>query len=45
MASFAMIDKLTTVRRTNIRTRVGKLTPAQLVDLERLVLVFLGFAG
>lgn len=39
-----MVDKLTTVRRSNVSTRIGRLTAAQLVDLERLVMVFLGLA-
>lgn len=40
-----MIDKLTTVRRGNAQGRVGRLTAAQLVGVERLLLVFLGLAG
>ena len=44
-SSFLMIDKLTTVRRSNVGERVGTLTPAQLTEFERRVLVFLGFAG
>ncbi len=43
--SFAMIDKLTTVRRSHVGERVGELSAAQLIEFERLVLVFLGFAG
>lgn len=42
--SFVMIDKLTTVRRTSVSERIGRLSPVQLVELERLVLVFLGLA-
>ena len=44
-ASHVMIDKLTTVRRSNIHTRVGRLTASQLVEVERSMLVFLGLAG
>ncbi|MEZ2390235.1 type II toxin-antitoxin system PemK/MazF family toxin [bacterium RCC_150] len=39
-----MIDKLTTVRRSNVQTRVGHLTSAQMVEVERALLVFLGIA-
>ncbi|WP_426623159.1 type II toxin-antitoxin system PemK/MazF family toxin [Leifsonia sp. McL0607] len=40
-----MIDKLTTVRRSNVQERVGRLTAAQLVGVERALLAFLGLAG
>ncbi|MEO7015937.1 MAG: type II toxin-antitoxin system PemK/MazF family toxin [Leifsonia sp.] len=40
-----MIDKLTTVRRSNVHERVGRLTAAQLVGVERALLAFLGLAG
>lgn len=43
--SFLMIDKLTTVRRSNIGARVGTLTTPQVTEFERRALVFLGFAG
>jgi mRNA interferase MazF len=39
-----MIDKLTTVRRSNVGDRLGQLTAEQLVEFERRALVFLGFA-
>ncbi|MFT4219538.1 MAG: type II toxin-antitoxin system PemK/MazF family toxin [Microbacterium sp.] len=39
-----MIDKLTTVRRANVHTRVGRLTAPQLVEVERAMLTFLGLA-
>jgi mRNA interferase MazF len=42
--SYAMIDKLTTVRRSNVSERVGELSAAQLTEFERRTLVFLGFA-
>lgn len=42
--SFVMVDKVTTVRRANIGDAVGELTPHQLVELERRLLVFLGIA-
>ena len=43
--SFVMVDKLTTVRRSNVQERVGRVPAALLVDVERSLLVFLGLAG
>lgn len=43
--SFVMIDKITTVRRANVATTVGRFDPATLLEVERRLLVFLGFAG
>ncbi len=43
--SDVMIDKLTTVRRSNVSTRVGRLTSDQLAAVERSMMVFLGLAG
>lgn len=42
--SFAMIDKITTVRKTNVGERVGHLSDQQLIELERRLLVFMGIA-
>ncbi|WP_431030842.1 type II toxin-antitoxin system PemK/MazF family toxin [Plantibacter sp. RU18] len=42
--SHVMIDKLTTVRRSNVQERVGRLTAGQLVEVERAMLAFLGLA-
>ena len=42
--SYVMIDKLTTVRRTNVEERVGRLPAAQLLMVERALLAFLGLA-
>lgn len=39
-----MIDKLTTVRRSNVIIRVGRLSTSQLADVERAVITFLGLA-
>ncbi len=39
-----MLDKLTTVRRSNVQARVGRLSSQQMVDLERLLMTFLGMA-
>src|SRR5438552_3705375 len=40
-----MVDKITTVAKTKIRSRVGRLDPEDVVRLNRAVLVFLGLAG
>ncbi len=42
--SDVMIDKLTTVRRSNVHARVGRLTAEQLVEIERAIMAFLGLA-
>ncbi|MDZ7886732.1 MAG: type II toxin-antitoxin system PemK/MazF family toxin [Mycobacterium sp.] len=42
--SDVMIDKLTTVRRSNVHVRVGRLTAEQVVEVERAMMAFLGFA-
>jgi mRNA interferase MazF len=42
--SDVMIDKLTTVRRSNVHARVGRLTAEQLVEIERTMMAFLGLA-
>lgn len=43
--SDVMVDKLTTVRRSNVQNRVGRLGSQQMLDLERLVATFLGLAS
>ena len=40
---YLMVDKLTTVRRSNADTVLGRLEAAALVEFERRLLVFLGF--
>lgn len=42
--SDVMVDKLTTVRRGNVQTRVGRLTTEQLAEVERSLMTFLGLA-
>lgn len=42
--SDVMIDKLTTVRRSSVHTRVGRLTAEQVVEVERAMMAFLGLA-
>ena len=39
-----MVDKLTTVRRSNVQSRIGRLSSQQMVELERLIMTFLGMA-
>lgn len=43
--SFAMIDKITTVRRSNLGARVGRVSAALMTDIERAAMVFLGLAS
>jgi mRNA interferase MazF len=45
VASRLMVDKITTVARTKVGTRVGQLAGEDLVRLNRAVMVFLGLAG
>lgn len=42
--SDVMIDKLTTVKRSNVGTRVGRLTAEQVVEVERAMMVLVGLA-
>ena len=41
--SFVMVDKITTVRRSNVGKVVGRIDPTTLIEVERRLLVFLGF--
>ena len=43
--SYLMVDKTTTVRRSNARTVLGRLEATTLVEFERRLLVFLGFGA
>jgi mRNA interferase MazF len=43
--SFAMVDKITTVRRSNLGMRVGRLSTTLMADIERSLVVFLGLAS
>ena len=43
--SYLMVDKITTVRRSNASTVLGRLEATRLVELERRLLVFLGFGA
>ena len=40
-----MADKITSVRRSRLRARIGELSPEEMIAVNRAVLVFLGFAG
>lgn len=40
-----MVDKITTVPKTKIGSRVGRLDDQDIVRLNRAILVFLGLAG
>jgi mRNA interferase MazF len=40
-----MIDKITTVSKNELESRVGRLSVEDIVRLNRAVLVFLGLAG
>jgi mRNA interferase MazF len=42
--SHVMIDNITTVRRDNVGSRVGRLTTENLVEVERALMTFLGLA-
>ncbi len=43
--SFAMIDKVTTVRRSNLGARIGRIPTPVMVDIERSVIVMFGLAS
>ena len=43
--SYLMIDKMTTISKTKLESRVGRLSDDDLVQLNRALAVFLGSAG
>lgn len=43
--SYLMVDKVTTVCRSNAHTVLGRLEATTMVELERRLLVFLGFGA
>ncbi len=45
IASRLMVDKVTTIARSKIGRRVGRLSDEDMVRLNRALLVFLGIAG
>lgn len=44
-ASQLMIDKITTVSKTKLESRVGRLSDEDIIRVNRAVVVFLGLAG
>lgn len=44
-SSQVMVDKVTTMPRANVGEHVGRLSDADLLRLDRALLVFLGIAG
>lgn len=45
LASRLMVDKITTVSKTRLGTRIGRISDEDTVRLNRAILVFLGLAG
>lgn len=45
VASDVMVDKITTVARSKLQKRVGRLAVEDMIRVNRAVLVFLGLAG
>ena len=43
--SYLMIDKVTTVSKVKLNTRIGRLSDGDLVRVNRAVFVFLGLGG
>ena len=43
--SFAMTDKISSLPRTRLRDRIGRLDSADMAKINRAVFVFLGLAG
>lgn len=43
--SHIMVDKITTVSRSKLGQRIGKVSTTEMLQLERGLLVFLGMAG
>jgi mRNA interferase MazF len=45
LASRLMVDKITTISKTKLGTRIGRISDEDTVRLNRAILVFLGLAG
>lgn len=45
VVSHVMVDKITTVAKSKLRKRIGKLADEDMIRLSRAALVFLGLAG
>lgn len=44
-SSFAMIDKIATVRRSNLGEQIGSVPTTLMTDIERSLMVFLGLVS
>lgn len=44
-ASRLMVDKITTISKSKLGTRIGRISDEDIVRLNRAILVFLGLAG
>ena len=44
LPSWVMVDKIIALRRSQVARQVGRLAASQLVEVERLMMVFLGLA-
>jgi mRNA interferase MazF len=45
VGSHVMVDKITTVAKSKLKKRIGKLAEEDMIRVNRAVLVFLGLAG
>ena len=45
VVSHVMVDKITTVAKSKLQKRIGKLGEEDMIRLSRAALVFLGLAG
>jgi mRNA interferase MazF len=45
VSSQVMVDKITTVSKTKLEKRIGRLSDEEMVRLNRVILVFVGLAG
>jgi len=45
VSSQLMVDEITTVSKTKLEKRIGRLSDEEMVRLNRAVVVFLGLAG
>lgn len=43
-ASYVMVDKVTTVRRSSVSERIGRIPATAMVQVERALVAFLGLA-
>jgi len=43
--SHLMVDKITTIRKNRLGQRVGKLDDADVIRLNRAIMIFLGLTG